>query len=223
MTKIISIDGSDCTGKSTLAGNLMARLTAEGKKVKVLHFPRYDTEIGKLILRHLKGEFRIDVAAFQYLYIADQMDYTRNGLFIEDMANYDYIIFDRYKDSSLVYFMANKPRNYCTIDSPVFYADDFEDVMFRGKEFTQAQNYICDPDYRILLHIDENILEERLNQKDKDVHEANFEFMKTVNQLYSKVGSNFNHISRTMTMDVSGRTEEEMLNHVYDFIEKEEE
>lgn len=221
--RLISIDGSDCTGKSTLTQNLSDRFTQEGHKVKVLHFPRYDTPVGKLIKAHLSGEFKMDVGAFQYLYIADQMDYTRNGL-VQDMDEYDYIIFDRYKDSSLVYFMANKPRNFCTKENLSFYSEDMEHISEEGRQLKDAQAYICEPDYKIILHAKEEVLQKRLDEKEKDVHESDFDFMKNVNSLYRDLTRMFpgRQYSPTMTIDVSDKTAEEVLLHVDNFIKEEE-
>ena len=217
--KLISIEGSDGTGKSTLAADLEKRLTEKGKKVMLIHFPRYDTPLGKLILENLRGDAKMDASSFQYLYVADQMDYTRTEL-LHEMQKYDYIIFDRYKDSSLVYFMAKMPKNYAEKDLS-FYGGTFLDMIDAGKRFRETQKYVCEPDYKIILHGEDDLLRSRLSKKNMDVHEANIDFMKKTNFIYKNLWNLIGHINPTMTMDITQRTREEVLEEALSFIESE--
>ena len=54
----IVIEGSDGCGKSTQAEMLQAKFKEYALPVVGFSFPRYDTDIGKAISRHLKGEWR---------------------------------------------------------------------------------------------------------------------------------------------------------------------
>ena len=49
MSKLIVIEGTDCSGKETQSKLLEERLKKEGKKVVRFDFPMYDSPTGKII------------------------------------------------------------------------------------------------------------------------------------------------------------------------------
>ena len=57
MGKLIVIEGTDGSGKSTQFALLSDRLTAEGRAFKHLEFPRYSQPSSALIKMYLGGEF----------------------------------------------------------------------------------------------------------------------------------------------------------------------
>lgn len=89
---LLVLEGLDAAGKATNAKRLAARLDSLGMTAVVYSFPRYGTDVGKAILRHLKGqivlmdvsdaEYTIEAAvraeedalAFQALCLADKTD-----------------------------------------------------------------------------------------------------------------------------------------------------
>lgn len=218
--KLISIEGSDGTGKSTLSNNLAENYISQGKKVKVLHFPRYETPLGTFILECLNGEKKMDPSSFQYLYLADQIDYTRNGL-LKDLEEHDYVILDRYKDSNLVYYMSSMPKNFATTEDPNFYNGSYFDMISLGKSFRKAQEAVCEPDYKIILHAEDSLLRQRLAQKKMDILESDIEFAARTNFLYKNLWNIMGHTNATMTMDVTNRDEMEVLEEALSFIESE--
>ena len=148
------------------------------------------------------------------------MDYTRNG-FLDDLKEYDYIILDRYKDSTLVYYMSKMPKNYATKENPSFYGGSYMDMISMGKAFRKAQESICEPDYRIILHAEDALLRERLGQKKMDILEADAEFITRTNFLYKNLWNIIGYQSPAITMDVTDRDEEEVLREAASFIESE--
>ena len=54
--KIIVIEGTDCSGKETQTRLLVEKLEKEGRKVKRVSFPMYDTPTGKIIGACLLGK-----------------------------------------------------------------------------------------------------------------------------------------------------------------------
>ena len=54
---IITITGSDGSGKATQTKLLVERAIKEQLKVKTMSFPQYDKFWGKVIKAYLKGEF----------------------------------------------------------------------------------------------------------------------------------------------------------------------
>lgn len=47
--EIIYIDGPDTSGKTTFAKTLEKKYKNEGKKAEIVHFPRYNTSLGRKI------------------------------------------------------------------------------------------------------------------------------------------------------------------------------
>lgn len=56
---LIVIEGTDAAGKATQVKKLAERFDSLGSTTAVYSFPRYDTVVGKAILRHLKGEIEL--------------------------------------------------------------------------------------------------------------------------------------------------------------------
>lgn len=85
----VAIEGTDGAGKATQAKMLAERIDRTGNFATVLSFPRYETELGRAILRHLKGETTLaeavgmsgeyktapeDPLVFQCMMLADKYD-----------------------------------------------------------------------------------------------------------------------------------------------------
>lgn len=56
---LIAIEGNDGAGKATQTKMLAERFSREGREAVVYSFPRYNTPLGKTILRHLKSETKL--------------------------------------------------------------------------------------------------------------------------------------------------------------------
>ena len=98
MGKLIVIEGTDGSGKSTQFDLLTRRLEAEGLSFRRLRFPRYDQPSSALIRMYLGGDFGADpdavnAYAASTFYAVDryasfvqdwQRDYLAGGLFLSD-------------------------------------------------------------------------------------------------------------------------------------------
>lgn len=99
---LINVDGADGTGKSTLVEGIIKHYTNENKKITFLHFPRYDTEIGKVIKKVMYKEIEMHPSALQMLYSSDRLNwYTYDYPKLKN--EYDIVIVDRYLTSGMVY------------------------------------------------------------------------------------------------------------------------
>ena len=99
---LINCDGADATGKSTLINNLVDYYTKQNKKITFLHFPRYETEIGKIIRKVLTKEIDMHPAAFQMLCSADRVEWSINE-YPKLKEEYDIVLVDRHSTSGMVY------------------------------------------------------------------------------------------------------------------------
>src|SRR5690554_1733780 len=100
---LVNIDGADGVGKTTLVEGLMKYYTNQDKKITFLHFPRYETEIGKIIKKVLlKQNDTMHPAAFQMLCSADRVNWSAFD-YPKLKKEYDIILVDRYSSSGIVY------------------------------------------------------------------------------------------------------------------------
>ena len=98
---LIAFEGLDQSGKETQARTLRARLEGDGKRVRALSFPDYETPIGREIQKALAGEREFGPDVLQLLYIANRYEHKpRLELWLDA---HDVVICDRYRASSVAY------------------------------------------------------------------------------------------------------------------------
>jgi dTMP kinase len=98
---LIAFEGLDQSGKETQARTLRARLEGDGKRVRSLSFPDYETPIGREIEKALAGERDFGPDVMQLLYIANRYEHKpRLELWLDA---HDVVICDRYRASSVAY------------------------------------------------------------------------------------------------------------------------
>lgn len=108
--KIITIEGTDASGKNTQTNLIYERLKKEGFKIERSSFPRYDTPTGKIVGGPLQGKKEICESYFEkpseldpkiasLYYVADR----RNSLnFINEILNSgSNLLLDRYVESNM--------------------------------------------------------------------------------------------------------------------------
>ncbi len=109
--KIITVEGTDCSGKATQSYKLYERLKSEGYKVQFFSFPEYSLPTGRIIGECYLG--RNDIKSFFpegaayvdplvsiLLYAANRREAFLKGIESELYKN-DIIILDRYTTSNL--------------------------------------------------------------------------------------------------------------------------
>ncbi|MBQ6997487.1 MAG: deoxynucleoside kinase [Oscillospiraceae bacterium] len=114
MGKLIVIEGTDGSGKSTQFRALTERLTREGRAFKTLVFPRYAEPSSALIKMYLGGEFGtkpsdVNAYAASSFYAVDRYaSYKQDwGQWYE---NGGVIVSDRYTTSNAVHQTSKEPK-----------------------------------------------------------------------------------------------------------------
>ena len=107
---IISVDGVDCVGKSTYCIKLFNNKIEKGYRPKLIHFPRYNTRVGKLAWEELHTEFP-SVDRVQALCLEDFCNFHKE---LEDnkYKDFDTIIMDRSIISTLAYNTDNLKKRF---------------------------------------------------------------------------------------------------------------
>ena len=106
MAPLIVIEGIDGSGKGTQAQQLTERLTATGRRVQLLSFPRYrETLFGHAIGDFLNGRFgqlnEVHPFLASVLYAADRFE--SKSVLTEALQQSDVVVCDRYVPSNLAH------------------------------------------------------------------------------------------------------------------------
>jgi dTMP kinase len=98
---LIAFEGLDQSGKQTQAERLCDRLAQEGRKVRLVSFPDYETSIGREIARALSGEREYGSDVMQLLYVANR--YEKKDDLHRWLDEGRILVCDRYMASSVAY------------------------------------------------------------------------------------------------------------------------
>lgn len=110
---IIGIEGLDGSGKTVQAKRLYDVLVRRGKKVCLIDFPQYDSFFGQEIGTFLSGTgavsaMELDEKSMCLWYALDRWKTIGSAR----LEQYDYVIFNRYTLSSVVYQTARRHHGY---------------------------------------------------------------------------------------------------------------
>ena len=107
--KLIIIEGGDGSGKATQTAMLVERLAAEGRPVRSVSFPDYDSDSSALVKMYLRGDFGGDADgvnpyAASAFYAVDRFAsyQTQWKSFLQDGG---IVVADRYTTSNMLYQM----------------------------------------------------------------------------------------------------------------------
>ena len=116
MGKFIAIDGLDGSGKGTQSEKLVDKLISEGKKVKILSFPMYESDSSLFVKMYLEGKLGdkpSDTNAYTASmffacdrYISYATDWKK------DILDPDtYVVANRYTTANAVHQLSKLPEN----------------------------------------------------------------------------------------------------------------
>lgn len=172
---LIVIEGLDGSGKATQAKLLYEALVKQGKQVRKVSFPDYESESSALVKMYLNGEFGTDpnavnaYAASAFYAVDRYASYKRNwNRFYEDGG---IIIADRYTTSNAIHQCSKLPKENW---------DSFLEWLFR---FEYQLMGIPAPDTVIYLQVDPEISQKLMtgryqgDESKKDIHENNPDYM----------------------------------------------
>ena len=170
--KLYVIEGVDGSGKATQTELLYQALLAEGKPVRKVSFPDYDSPSSSLIKMYLNGEFGTDpqsVNAFatSVFFAVDRFASFRKN-WQEFYENGGIIIADRYVTSNLVH-QAGKISDAAEKERYIQWLSDLEYNIF-GLPMPDCVIFLdMPPAYSLKLRQQRNELKQGLTA---DIHEA---------------------------------------------------
>lgn len=180
MGKLIVIEGTDGSGKSTQFGLLTQRLEAEGKAFRRLVFPRYSEPSSALIRMYLQGELGenpgdVNSYAASAFYAVD-----RYASYKQDWGNWyeqgGLVLSDRYTTSNAVHQAAKEPP------------ERRAEYLAWLYEFEYERLGLPRPDLTIYLDVPTDFTEKLMRRREQDtnttadIHEKDTAYLATCRQ-----------------------------------------
>lgn len=187
--KIIVIDGTDGSGKTTQLHLLKEKLEADGLCVEIADFPQYNHKSAGMVEEYLSGKYGgvDEVTPYQasIFYSVDRFDFSKQ---IKDWLSEGKIILcNRYTSS-------NMAHQGCKIENPLE-----RKVFFNWlAELEHEILNIPRPDLCLILRVEAEISQKMAKErkredwvgKTKDIHEDNLDHLKKAEKVYCEIAEN---------------------------------
>jgi len=214
--KLIVIEGSDCSGKTTQINLLIGRFKQDGIDFEIFDFPDYTTPTGRVVKMYLNNKFgpanTIHPKIASLFYAQDR--YSQKKLIEEALDKGKIVILDRYVESNMGH-QGGKIR------------DKLErEEFFKWLEEIEYGNFaLPKPDAVIFFYlpfeVGQILKKGRAGEAERkeDGHEDNLEHMKNAEEAYLHLSDFYNWIKiecahdRTIT---SLRKPEDIAKEVYE-------
>ena len=173
--RLIVIEGTDGSGKSTQFARLCRRAEHEGIAFQRLVFPQYQEESSALLRMYLNGEFGrkpgdVNAYAASSFYAVDRYaSFLR--FWRKDYLSGATIVADRYTTSNAVYQMEKTPP------------EDWNKYLAWLQDYEYGKLQLPRPDLVLFLDMPTEISQRLLSgryagdERKKDLHESNVEFL----------------------------------------------
>ena len=181
MGKLIVIEGTDGSGKSTQFKKLTQRLAEEGNRFKTLVFPQYAEPSSALIRMYLGGEFGTDPSDVNAYAASAFYAVDRYASFKKDWGQwYDeggLIVSDRYITSNAVHQTSKEPP------------EKREEFLKWLYEFECDKLGLPRPDLTIYLDVPTDFTEQLMRHREAethtsaDIHEQNTSYLATCREM----------------------------------------
>ncbi len=220
MNKIITIEGTDCSGKQTQSDLLLKRLTEDGFKLYKTSFPQYDTPTGRIIGECVLGKGRehsyfpedvttVNPKVVGLYFVADRLyniDKIKNAL-----VN-SHVILDRYVDSNLAHQGGKFKEKEKREETYSF----FETLEYNLLKLPK-------PDIKVLLYLphEYSYILRKNRAEALDEAERNEEHLKSSEMAYLEVAKRHDYKIINCVKDGKIRTIEDINDELYNYVKSE--
>ena len=184
MGTLIILEGGDGSGKATQTALLVKRLADEGRAVRSVSFPNYDSDASMPIKMYLAGEFGRDVNDVNPYIASSMYAIDRFASFRTDWEDFynsgGIIVADRYTTSNMVHQMV-KYEDPAERKNFLDWLEDYEFTKF-GLPKPDAVCLLDMP-----LEVSEALMAERTGKTGGatgDIHEGNHAYLAAVHGAY---------------------------------------
>ena len=217
--KIIVIEGLDGSGKATQTDLLYKKLLEQGKNVKKLTFPCYESESSALVRMYLGGELGSNPDSVNPYQASAFYAVDRVASFLKDWkADYEngtIFLCDRYSTSNAIYQLSKLNES------------EYEDFLNWLNDFEHNKLGIPRADYVVYLDMPTEVSQKLMSKRykgdegKKDIHEKNEDFLKKCRMASSYCAKALNWDVVLCAENGEPKTIEEIANEVYSRIEGE--
>ena len=213
MGKLIVIEGTDGSGKSTQFKKLIQRLEDEGKQFRQLEFPQYSEPSSALIKMYLGGEFGskpsdVNAYAASAFYAVDRYASYKKvwGQWYEDGG---LVVTGRYTTSNAVHQASKeKPENWTAFMQWLY-------------EFEYDNLGLPAPDLVIYLDVPTDFTEKMMRVREAatnthaDIHEKDLEYLATCRRTAKTAAEFYNWTVIQCVKDGEMRSIEDIHEEIY--------
>ena len=218
MGKLIVIEGTDGSGKSTQFKKLTDRITAEGIEFQKLVFPQYAEPSSALIRMYLGGEFGSDPSdvnayAASAFYAVDRYASFKK-VWGQWYDNGGLILSDRYTTSNAVHQTSKEPEEKQL---------DFLKWLY---EFEYDRLGMPCPDLVIYLDVPTAFTEKLMRSREQqtntkaDIHEQNMDYLATCREMGRKAAGYYGWHIVNCVKDGQMRSIEDIHEEIYALVKK---
>ena len=213
MGKLIVIEGTDGSGKSTQFRLLTDRLESEQVKFQKLVFPQYSEPSSALIRMYLGGEFGkspsdVNAYAASAFYSVDRYASYRKvwGKWYEEGG---LVVSDRYTTSNAVHQASKEPE------------DKREDFLNWLYDFEYDKLGLPRPDLVIYLDVPTDFTEKMLRHRESeththaDIHEQDMQYLATCRRMGRAAAEHYGWTVIQCVRDGAMRSKEDIHEEIY--------
>ena len=221
MGKLFVIDGTDGSGKQTQFEKLAERLKKEGRNIRVVSFPNYDSESSSLVKMYLGGKFgenakEISPFIASTFYAADRYA-TYKTQYEEFYKNGGIILADRYTTANMVH-QAGKIEDEKEREKFLEWLWDFEFNLYGLPIPTKAFFLNMPTEYAVKLM--ENRENKITHEEQKDIHERNQQHLRESYEAACSLVNKYDWYEVKCVKDGEIRTREDIHEEIYNEIIK---
>ena len=213
MGKLIVIEGTDGSGKSTQFRMLSQHLNQDGREFKHIVFPRYDQESSALIRMYLGGQFGskpsdVNAYAASAFYAVDRYA-SYKKVWGDWYENGGLIVSDRYTTSNAVHQASKEPQEKQA---------EFLKWLY---EFEYDRLGLPRPDLTIYLDVPTDFTEQMMRKREADtntsadIHEQDMDYLATCRRTGRAAARYYGWTVIECVRDGSMRTIEDIHEEIY--------
>lgn len=218
MGKLIVIEGTDGSGKSTQFRLLSQRIQAEGKKFRHLVFPRYSEPSSALIRMYLGGEFGskpsdVNAYAASAFYAVDRFaSYKQDwGQWYEEGG---LVLSDRYATSNAVHQASKEPEEKQAEFLQWLYDFEYNKLGLPSPDMVLYLDVPTDYTERLLRHREQD------TNTQADIHEKDMQYLATCRRTGKKAAEFYGWKQIQCVRDGAMRSIEDIHEEIYAAVKK---